>query len=199
MMASSSHNRSLHRAYIGLGSNIGDGEALLQRAWQLLNEQEGIQTSCLSSPYRSAPVGMESDHWFTNGVGSLMTSLAPESLLDVLLDIEYRLGRRRDSQVTGYQDRSLDLDMLYYDDLVLETVRLVLPHPRIAERLFVLQPLLEVVAGETASELRLYGPRYQTLQGMRADLERHMQEGKIPYQEIVQRCWKRDFSFDETS
>ena len=132
------------KAFIGLGSNLGDGKALLQGAWQALGKIEGIVLDGLSSPYMSAPVDMTSQHWFTNGVGRIQVSLSPLELLKVLLGIEASFGRTRKEKVFGYQDRSLDLDLLYYGDVVMYIPELILPHPRIADRLFVLVPFAEL-------------------------------------------------------
>ena len=132
------------RAWIGLGSNLGDSRKTLLAAWQQLGSHNNIQTLRLSSLYSSQPVGMESENWFVNAVGELTTTLPPEQLLTELLAIEHDFGRRRDPSQPGYQDRTLDLDLLLYDDLVLQTARLTLPHPRLHERLFVLAPLAEL-------------------------------------------------------
>jgi 2-amino-4-hydroxy-6-hydroxymethyldihydropteridine diphosphokinase len=131
-------------AYIGLGSNIGDGKITLQAAWQNLGEREGIVLEALSRPYMSAPVDMTSQHWFTNAVGKLQTTLSPQELLQELLLVEKAFGRKRDERSFGYQDRSLDLDLLYYGDVTMDQPELVLPHPRIGDRLFVLVPLAEL-------------------------------------------------------
>ncbi len=132
------------KAYIGLGSNVGDGKRTLQDAWKALDKIEGIECLQLSSPYQSAPVDMESQNWFTNAVGILTTTLEPLGLLRVLLGVETEFGRRRPENVSGYQDRSLDLDLLYFGDIVMDSEELILPHPHITERLFVLRPLTEL-------------------------------------------------------
>ncbi len=127
-----------------MGSNLGDGKALLQSAWQALGNFEGIVLDGLSSPYKTAPVEMTSEHWFTNAVGRLRVTLSPLELLNVLLTVEAQFGRTRNGEIAGYQDRSLDLDLLFYGDTVMESPELVLPHPRIGERLFVLVPFTEL-------------------------------------------------------
>ena len=132
------------KAYIGLGSNVGNGKRTLQDAWKTVGEFEGVECLQLSSPYQSAPVDMESQNWFTNAVGVLATTLEPLGLLRILLGVETEFGRRRPENVSGYQDRSLDLDLLYFGDIVMDSEELVLPHPQIAERLFVLRPLTEL-------------------------------------------------------
>ena len=132
------------KVFIGLGSNLGDGKALLQAAWHALGDVDGIVLDGLSSPYMTAPVGMTSQHWFTNAVGRLQVSISPLDLLQVMLAVETSFGRTRKEKVFGYQDRSLDLDMLYYGDVAMDTPELTLPHPRIADRLFVLVPFAEL-------------------------------------------------------
>lgn len=148
------------KAYIGMGSNLGDGKKTLQDAWKSLGKVEGIDCLQLSSPYLSAPVGMVSSNWFTNAVGLLATSLTPVAFLRSLLAVETAFGRRRPETDLGYQDRSLDLDLLYFGDTVINSHELILPHPHIAKRLFVLLPLAELdpgfsdyVTGLTAAEM----------------------------------------------
>lgn len=144
------------QAFIGLGSNLGDGQGNLLAAWQRLGEVTGITLNRLSSPYRTAPVGMDTEHWFTNAVGEISTSLSPTELLAAMLAIETEMGRDR----TLTQDRPVDLDLLYYGDLMLQSHTLTVPHPRIAHRLFVLAPLAEIapahvhpVLGQTSLNL----------------------------------------------
>ena len=171
------------RAFIGLGSNLGDGPSIVQDAWRMLGEVEGVELLALSSPYKSAPVEMSSQHWFTNGVGRIETLLPPQALLQELFCIETAFGRKRKSGSFGYQDRPLDLDILYYGEIILDEPELILPHPRIRERLFVLSPLAELdpdfrdpVSGETAA-------------AMEADLKRKIAEKVMKNQEIIRGKW----------
>ncbi len=134
-------------AWIGLGSNLGDSKKILQQAWQMLGEQPQISLVALSSPWRTAPVAMESDNWFINAVGKLETELSPEQLLQLLLQTEAEFGRIRSATATGYQDRTLDLDLLYFGEDAAErrtADSLQLPHSEISQRLFVLLPLQEI-------------------------------------------------------
>ena len=143
--AGAGFSRSAAVAAIGMGANLGDREATLLAAWRELTATPGIHPVKLSSFYLTAPQDMASDHDFVNAVGLVATTLAPEALLRLLLNIEARHGRRRDPRIPGYQDRPLDLDLLFYGELVLHTSELTLPHPRLHERLFVLAPLAEIL------------------------------------------------------
>jgi 2-amino-4-hydroxy-6-hydroxymethyldihydropteridine diphosphokinase len=133
-----------HLACIGLGSNLGRSKELLQDAWQALAAVADIDPLALSLPYKTRPVGMESPHWFVNAAGLLQTTLGPQALLETLLQVEEQFGRIRSAGGSGYQDRTLDLDLLLFDDLVMDSNTLVLPHPAMHERLFVLLPLSEI-------------------------------------------------------
>lgn len=135
-----------HEAAIGLGSNLGRSLEILLAAWQELQRHPAIFPVALSSPYRSQPVGMDSDHWFVNAAALIRTSLPPLDLLRLLHRIEARHGRVRESGVAGYQDRTLDLDLLLFDALIVRSVPLILPHPSMDQRLFVLEPLTEIGA-----------------------------------------------------
>ncbi len=133
-------------AYIGLGANIGNCRENLLQAWSMLGKVNGVQLLELSSPYRSAPVGMESENWFINAAGSLQTTLEPEELLAEMLAVEADLGRKRVAEGVP-ADRPLDMDLLYWGDRISNDPRVTLPHPEIANRLFVLKPLAEIGPG----------------------------------------------------
>ena len=130
---------------IGLGSNLGDSLRILQDAWRQLGQHGKIRLQDLSAPYRTVPKDMESDKLFINAAGLLTSELSPPALLEVLHEVEYRFGRRRDPDAEGYQDRTLDLDLLLYDELILNTSCLTIPHPLMHTRLFVMQPLVDLV------------------------------------------------------
>lgn len=171
------------KAYIGMGSNLGDGRAILQEAWAALAEVAGIRPERLSSPYVTAPVGMDSRHWFTNAVGCLQVTLPPRDLLHALMEIEAGFGRVRDGMSRGYQDRRLDLDLLYYGDVVMDSPELTLPHPRIGLRLFVLTPLAEL-------EPDLRDPvTGESIAVMEQRLRSNIIVGKSQQQEIVRERW----------
>ena len=135
-----------HIVYIGLGSNLGDGPKNLDKAVALLQKEAG-EVLYTSAYIESEPWGFESEHRFTNAVTVISTTLEPLPLLDLTQQIERRMGRtRKRRRGEGYSDRVIDLDLLIYDDLQLETERLVLPHPHIADRDFVRLPLEECQA-----------------------------------------------------
>ncbi len=172
-------------AFIGMGSNLGDGVTILSGAWQRLGEIEGIGLIALSSPYKTAPVDMTSQHWFTNSVGKIETDLPPLELLRALLQVEADFGRKRDAKTFGYQDRALDLDLLFCGDEVLDTPELILPHPRIRDRLFVLVPLLEL-APELKSPLS-----GELISDMEKQLRENISGSKYNRQELVRGSWKK--------
>jgi len=142
--AGDSFGAVLHEAAIGLGSNMGHSEAILEAAWQDILAHPGIFPLAHSSLFHSQPVGMDSPNWFVNAAALVRTWLTPHALLQLLQTIETRHGRRRSPEVDQWQDRTLDLDLLFYDNLVLQTDHLVIPHPRMEQRLFVLAPLAEI-------------------------------------------------------
>lgn len=132
------------------GGNVGNAEATLAEAERLIADEVGT-IECRSQIYRTKAWGFEADD-FRNQVLVVESELEPLALLDAVNDIERRLGRDRAEEqkvksATGarYASRSIDIDILFYDALVVESERLTLPHPRIAERDFVLEPLVEVV------------------------------------------------------
>jgi 2-amino-4-hydroxy-6-hydroxymethyldihydropteridine diphosphokinase len=120
-------------AYVGLGSNLGDREALLRRAAEL------IGASRLSPIVDTEPWGYENQPRFLNAVAEVETELAPRAFLDHLLDVERRLGRERVGPRWG--PRTIDLDLLLFGDEVIDEPGLQVPHPHLLERLFVLEPL----------------------------------------------------------
>ncbi|MBD0409074.1 2-amino-4-hydroxy-6-hydroxymethyldihydropteridine diphosphokinase [Bacillus sp. 1021] len=128
-------------AYIGLGSNMGDRERYLRRAVAMLSRHDGVTVSKVSSIYETDPVGYEDQDQFLNMAVEVKTSLTPFELLDVTQSIEAELGRTREIR---WGPRTADLDILLYNRENIETERLVVPHPRMYERLFVLVPLKEI-------------------------------------------------------
>ena len=129
--------------YLGLGTNLGDKEANLRTAIYKLQERIGKQVS-LSSFYETAPWGFESDHSFLNAAIGLETILSPIEILHITQEIEKELGRTKKSVNGSYSDRLIDIDILLYDNLVLQTPELTIPHPLMTERDFVMKPLIEI-------------------------------------------------------
>ena len=127
-------------AYIALGSNLGDKEKNLRRALLLLTQQ-GVEVVRVSSFLSTEPYGVTDQPQFLNAVACVRTSLAPLALLDVLLATELAMGRVR---LRHWGERNIDLDLLLYEDVVLDTLRLRLPHPDMQNRDFVLLPLAEI-------------------------------------------------------
>jgi 2-amino-4-hydroxy-6-hydroxymethyldihydropteridine diphosphokinase len=129
-------------AYVGLGSNLGDREATIRRALELLDSDPEIELVAVSRPRETDPVGYREQPRFLNLACSLETDLSPRELLDRLLAVERALGRRRDGPRFG--PRTIDLDLLLYGDVSLHEPGLTVPHPRLAERRFALEPLAEL-------------------------------------------------------
>jgi len=132
----------VHRAFIGLGSNVGDGPAEIQKALTSLQSANGIEVLRVSSLYITAAWGRTDQADFTNAVAEIGTNLSAIQLLQVLLQLEAGMGRKRDSGHWG--PRLIDLDLLSYGQEQLNAENLTLPHPRMQERAFVLIPLLEL-------------------------------------------------------
>jgi 2-amino-4-hydroxy-6-hydroxymethyldihydropteridine diphosphokinase len=139
---------------IGMGANLGDPVASIREAAEVLRGNPGIVVRQCSSLYRTEPVGKADQDWFVNGVLHCETSMEPEQLLLVLQDVEHRSGRVRRER---WGPRTLDLDILAFGELVLEREGLILPHPRLHERKFVLIPLLEILPHWRHPRLRLAG------------------------------------------
>lgn len=144
--------------YLGLGTNLGNKEAHLQYALEKISVSIGYIKSS-SAVYQSEAWGYQSDNRFLNMVVCTDTELAPDVLLNRCKSIEQSAGRKNKKN-EGYADRVLDVDILYYDALILRQAKLSIPHPLIAERRFVLQPLCDIastfvdpVQGTTVNEL----------------------------------------------
>lgn len=129
-------------AYLGLGTNMGNKRRNMITAAALLAERAG-DVLALSDFYETEPWGFNSENTFLNAALRLETELSPEELLQVTEQIEEDMGRTQKSD-GAYHDRIIDIDILLYDDLVKDTPRLVIPHPRMHERRFVLEPMFEI-------------------------------------------------------
>jgi 2-amino-4-hydroxy-6-hydroxymethyldihydropteridine diphosphokinase len=130
------------RAYVGLGSNLGDREGYLRRAVELLDAEREIDVLAVSSVRETEPVDFVDQPRFLNAAAKVETGLSAQGLLQRLLSVEQALGRRRDGPRFG--PRTIDLDLLLYGDDIVDEPGLTVPHPRLAERRFALEPLQEL-------------------------------------------------------
>jgi 2-amino-4-hydroxy-6-hydroxymethyldihydropteridine diphosphokinase len=133
------------RAYVGLGANLGEREATLRRSVELLAAEEGIDVVAVSRLRDTDPVGVVDQPRFLNGAVALETALSPRELLAALLRVERELGRVRGGARWG--PRTVDLDLLAYGDEEIDEPGLHVPHPRLHERRFALEPLAELDPG----------------------------------------------------
>lgn len=129
--------------YLGLGTNLGNKEENLNMAVENIRKRIGEVTS-LSSFLETAPWGFKSENSFLNAALCVETSLEPHQLLSVLKEIELEMGRKSKSVNKVYSDRIIDIDILLYDDLIIDTEDLTVPHPLMTERDFVMIPLVEI-------------------------------------------------------
>lgn len=155
-----------HIAFIGLGSNLEDPRGQLQRAFEELDGLPETRLIACSSLYRSAPLGYPDQPDFVNAAAQIGTALTPHALLQGLLQIEQRHGRERTFRNAP---RTLDLDVLLYDDVQLHEHGLTIPHPQMHLRAFVLRPLLEIapdigIPGVGRAGAALHGCRDQILE-----------------------------------
>ena len=130
------------RAYVGLGANLGEREGALRAAVAALDATEGVQVVAVSAFRETDPVGYLDQPRFLNGAAAVDTTLAPRELLDALLAVERSLGRTREGPRFG--PRTIDLDLLLYGDDSVDEPGLTVPHPRLHERAFALEPLAEL-------------------------------------------------------
>jgi 2-amino-4-hydroxy-6-hydroxymethyldihydropteridine diphosphokinase len=147
--------------FVGIGSNLGDREAHVRRALELLAAEPGIAVEQISEIRETDPVGVVDQPRFLNAAARLTTDLPPRALLDRLLAVEETLGRVRTGE--RYGPRTIDLDLLLYGEQVVDEPGLRVPHPRLAERRFVLEPLVEL---EPALEVPGRGPVQALLAGL---------------------------------
>ena len=134
------------RAFLALGSNLGDREGTIRAALAELDAAPGVRVAAVSSLVETDPVGYLDQPRFLNGAAALDTELRPRELLDLLLETERRFGRVREG-LPAQGPRTLDLDLLLYGDLEIDEEGLQIPHPRLHERAFVLGPLAELDPG----------------------------------------------------
>ena len=135
---------AVETVYIGLGGNVGDVEASMLKALDLLSANPAISLEAKSSLYKTPPWGDENQDWFLNACASLRTNLTPHDLLSVIKDIEKELKRKK---TRHWGPRTIDLDILLFGERILSSEKLQIPHPRMAQRGFVLLPLGEIAPG----------------------------------------------------
>lgn len=131
-------NRESIRSYIGIGSNLGNKLMNCNHAIEEINSINGCSVKNHSPWFRTSPVGMDTDEWFINGVAEVDTTLSPEELMNSLLEIEKGMGRVRGKK---WEPRIIDLDILIYGDSIINEPDLIIPHPLMHKRRFVLMPL----------------------------------------------------------
>ncbi len=157
-----------HKAYIAVGSNMGDKLAYCQTGIaQLEKNGTSLVTAC-SRFYRTEPVDYTDQDWFVNAVIRISTALNPCELLTELNTIEHSAGRIRTDQRFG--PRTLDMDIVFYDDVIMDSPELILPHPRMHQRRFVLQPICDIDAASVHPLFR------KTVSALLAELEKIGQE-----------------------
>lgn len=144
--------------YIGIGSNLGDRLSNCRQAIQAIGREKGNKIVACSSFYLTEPVGIKDQNWFVNAVIAVETTLSPYQLIDFLRNVEKKMGRKRKKERWG--PRIIDLDILFYENLICQEKNLQVPHPEIAKRKFVLLPLKDIaphlvhpILGKTVSEL----------------------------------------------
>lgn len=132
-----------HKVFLGLGSNLGERQANIERAIELISERVG-EVIRRSSLIETEPWGFDSENKFLNGVILCETTLTPRQVLRKTQKIERDMGRKKKTSSLQYSDRPIDIDILLYDDLMVDEPDLKIPHPRMQEREFVMIPLKEI-------------------------------------------------------
>lgn len=143
--------------YIGIGSNMGDSLGNCRQAIQAIGAKKGNRIVACSSFYLTEPVGRKDQNWFVNAVIAVRTNFSPHQLLEFLMNVEKNMGRERRER---WGPRIVDLDILFYENLICQENNLQIPHPEIAKRRFVLLPLKDIaphlihpILGKTVSNL----------------------------------------------
>ncbi len=136
-------HQAMARAYIGLGSNLGDKAGNIRQALDMLDRADDVSVLAVSSLYETEPEGYEDQDWFVNAAAQIETALLPRTLLKLFKEIERVIGRK---ESVRWGPREIDLDLLLYDQLCFESQDVTVPHPRMHQRAFVLVPLAEIAA-----------------------------------------------------
>ncbi|MEZ4524564.1 MAG: 2-amino-4-hydroxy-6-hydroxymethyldihydropteridine diphosphokinase [Desulfobacterales bacterium] len=157
-----------HTAYIAVGSNMGNKLAWCQKGIAELEKKGTSSVTACSRFYRTEPVDFTDQDWFVNAVVRVSTALNPHELLAQLNAIEFSAGRIRTRQRFG--PRTLDMDIVFYDDVIMDSPNLILPHPRMHKRHFVLQPICDIDASLVHPRLR------KTVSALLNELEKTGQE-----------------------
>lgn len=164
--------------YLSLGSNYGDRIGYVQQATSLLNAAECISLIRTSAFYETEPWGMDSENWFVNAVVEIKTTLSPQELLAECQRVELQLGRKR-TDGKEYSDRTIDIDILFYNKEIINEEMLIIPHKFVHLRAFTLVPLLELIPNfehpvlhKTIAELHndLENPEMVFLYGTRVEI-----------------------------
>ncbi len=134
----------MNTVYISIGSNIGDKLENCFKSIDLLNKYEAVEVVEKSFFYQTQPVDYLDQDWFVNGVLKISTTLSPEELLEVLHCVEKKSGRKKNG-VVRFGPRIIDLDIIFFEDIVYETDDLIIPHPRMHNRCFVLKPICDMI------------------------------------------------------
>ena len=150
--------------YLAFGGNLGDAKKTIASAWEALSRVPSVKPEALSAFYVTKPWGYLDQPDFVNAAGRLQTDLSPEAVLGVCLGIEAAFGRKRRIK-NG--PRTLDIDVLLYEGVTRDTPELTLPHPRMWDRLFVLDPLSEVAEGELKNNVDAARSRLKREEGNR--------------------------------
>ena len=165
--------------YLSLGSNSGDRIGYVQQAASLLGTCENISIIRTSAFYETEPWGMNSENWFVNAVVEIKTTLSPKDLLNQCQRIERQLGRKQTDKGSGYTDRTIDIDILFYNKDIINDENLTIPHKFVHLRAFTLVPLLELIPNyehpilhKTITELHndLENPEMVFLYGTRVEI-----------------------------
>jgi 2-amino-4-hydroxy-6-hydroxymethyldihydropteridine diphosphokinase len=135
----------MNECYLLLGSNLGERKAILLMAMESIEKRVG-RICGESAFYESEPWGFEAKEQFLNKVAMVQTNKSPDEVLDLILDIEKELGREK-SGSPNYESRKIDIDLLFFNDEIIQQTRLTIPHPRLHLRRFTLMPLAEIAPG----------------------------------------------------